>query len=209
MDGAREGPSALVEHYFRREYGRLVATLARVYGVHRIEAIEDAVQGALMLALTSWALRGTPSDPGGWLYRVAANRMIDNLRSAAEKKRASEADAEAVPVEQAVPEQYAREIHDDQLRMLFVCCDEAIPVESQLVLALKTLCGFSTHEIAQRLFTTEANVRKRLTRARDRLRELSPDTDTPGDDTLRARRAGVHTVIYLLFNEGYHSLQAD
>jgi predicted RNA polymerase sigma factor len=65
------------------------------------------------------------------------------------------------------------------LRMLFVCCDDAIPLESRLVLALKTLCGFGTPEIALRLFTTEANVRKRLARAREKLAVIAPDLETP------------------------------
>ena len=74
---------------------------------------------------------------------------------------------------------FAGEVRDELLRMLFVCCDEKIPQESRLVLALKTLCGFSIGEIAFRLFTTEANVYKRLARARDRLRECEVDTQTP------------------------------
>ena len=81
------------------------------------------------------------------------------------------------------------------LRMIFVCCDDAIPRESRLVLALKVLCGFSTAEIALRLFTTEANVYKRLARARERLREAPPeDSATPPLDTLRARLPSVHEV---------------
>ena len=86
------------------------------------------------------------------------------------------------------------------LQMLFVCCDEAIPWESQLVLALKTLCGFSTAEIALRLFTSEANVHKRLGRARERLRELRLMSDAAAGEA-RSRLAGVHAVLYLLFNE--------
>src|SRR2546430_7770657 len=93
--------------------------------------------------------------------------------------------------------------------MLFVCCDDAIPRESQLVLALKTLCGFSTAEIALRLFTSEANVHKRLGRARDRLREAAPDAEMPPKDELRSRLPGVHGVLYLLFNEGYLSAHAE
>jgi RNA polymerase sigma-70 factor (ECF subfamily) len=100
------------------------------------------------------------------------------------------------------------QVHEDMLRMLFLCCDESIPPESQLVLALKTLCGFSTSEIALRLFTSEANVQKRLSRARDRLREAPPDLDTPLDK-LGARLASVHRIIYLLFNEGYLSAHAE
>jgi len=95
------------------------------------------------------------------------------------------------------------------LRMLFVCCDDAIPAESRLVLALKTLCGFSTGEIALRLFTSEANVYKRLGRARDRLRQAPPNVETPPLETLRARLPDVHDVLYLLFNEGYLSAHAE
>src|SRR5437870_13556657 len=92
----------------------------------------------------------------------------------------------------------AGEVRDDLLRMLFVCCDEAIPVESQLVLALKTLCGFDIREIALRLFTSEANVYKRLSRARRRLRELA---SRPGDlsgKQYASRLPAVHKIIYLL-----------
>ena len=93
--------------------------------------------------------------------------------------------------------------------MLFICCDEAIPRESQLVFALKTLCGFSVPEIALRLFTSEANVYKRLARARDRLREMAPEIETPPLDTLKSRLPSVQAVLYLLFNEGYLSSHAE
>lgn len=88
-------------------------------------------------------------------------------------------------------------------------CDEAIPRESRLVLALKTLCGFSTAEIALRLFTTEANVHKRLQRAREKLRDSAADLDSPPLDALRSRLPSVYEVLYLLFNEGYLSAQAE
>ena len=205
----RARPTELVEHYFRHEYARLVATLARVFGISRLEIIEDAVQGALMLALTSWALKGTPDDPGAWLYRAAYNRVLDVLRRHKVQLRHRTRDDEALSAADTTPAHFKREVHDDQLRMLFVCCDGSIPVESQLVLALKILCGFGTAEIARALFTSEANVRKRLERARERMRELAPLLDTPDDSVLCERLESVHTVIYLLFNEGYLSSQVD
>jgi predicted RNA polymerase sigma factor len=112
-------------------------------------------------------------------------------------------------VDQPEPPCFAGEVGDDLLRMLFVCCDDAIPSESQLVFALKTLCGFSTGEIALRLFTTEANVYKRLARARSRLRKTDSGLQTPALDALKSRLPSVHTVLYLLFNEGYLSANAD
>ena len=101
------------------------------------------------------------------------------------------------------------EVADDLLRMLFVCCDDTIPVESQLVLALKTLCGFDVREIALRLFTSEANVYKRLSRARTRLRELDEPLAELGSAQYSTRRPAVHKILYLLFTEGYLSSHAE
>ena len=213
---ARDSSSAaatpgLVEHFFRHEYGRLVALLTRKVGVRHLERVEDAVQGALLVALTDWTAHGRPDDPGAWLYRVASNNLMGNLRRRASRHRILEkaADPGAERADSPTAPYFAREVADDMLRMLFVCCDETIPRESQLVLALKTLCGFSTAEIALRLFTSEANVYKRLGRARDRLREAPLDVQTPPLDTLRSRLSSVHAVLYLLFNEGYLSAHAE
>jgi RNA polymerase sigma factor (sigma-70 family) len=205
-------PSGLVEHYFRHEYGRLVAVLVQRVGIGHLEAAEDAVQGALLTALAKWLSTGIPDDPGAWLYRVAHNNLVGALRKDQGQKRILD-DAAArgddddgeVPVSPA----FAGEVRDELLRMLFVCCDECIPQESRLVLALKTLCGFSTGEIAFRLFTSEANVYKRLARARERLRETDVGTQTPSLEALRERLPSVHAVIYLLFNEGYLSTNAE
>jgi RNA polymerase sigma factor (sigma-70 family) len=188
-----------------------VTVLARKVGVRHIELIEDAVQGALMTALSSWTTHGLPDRPGAWLYRVAHNELIGELRQKAGRLQILEHAAIALVGEQEPPVDtfFDDEIRDDMLRMLFICCDEAVPRESQLVLALKTLCGFSTSEIALRLFTTEANVHKRLARARERLREIPPEMETPAVATLQSRLPSVHGVLYLLFNEGYLSAHAE
>jgi RNA polymerase sigma-70 factor (ECF subfamily) len=89
--------------------------------------------------------------------------------------------------------------------MLFVCCDISIPVESQLVIALKTLCGFDIREIAERLFITEANAYKRLSRARSRLRELPFEPDDLSGEQFASRLHAVQSILYLLFTEGYLS----
>jgi RNA polymerase sigma-70 factor (ECF subfamily) len=184
----------LPPHWFRRELGRLVSILSRRFGVHRMELCEDAAQTALLRATQSWSSK-LPDDPGAWLYRVAHNVVLDELRR---ERRDERYLAE-------VETQYAQqEVQDDVLRLLFVCADPAIPPESQLVLALKTLCGFSIHEIALRLFQGEDAVNKRLQRARARLAE---DAEIQGIDPQRVH--GVLHMLYLLFNEGYSSAQPD
>lgn len=205
------GAPRLVEHFFRHEYGRLVAMLTRSVGLRHLELVEDAVQGALVTALAAWTTQGAPEDPGAWLYRVAFNNVIDELRrkSARQQILVRSVDVVGQQTEELPPSRFAGEVADDMLRMLFVCCDDTIPRESQLVFALKTLCGFSVTEIALRLFTSDANVYKRFARARDRLREIAPDLETPPLDALKSRLPRVHAVLYLLFNEGYLSAHAE
>ncbi len=201
--------AGLVEHFFRHEYGRLVAQLANKVGVRHVELVEDAVQSALATALTAWVANGLPRDPSAWLYRVAWNELVGALRRDAGRLRILANIGEIEPADAMPAAHFADEVRDDLLRMLFVCCNDAIPRESRIVLALKTLCGFSTSEIALRLFTSEANVHKRLQRARETLRESATDLISPPLDELRTRIPSVHEVLYLLFNEGYLSMHAE
>jgi RNA polymerase sigma factor (sigma-70 family) len=178
----------LPEHYFRHEHGRLVSILSRRFGAQRIELCEDAAQAALLRAVETWTCAGVPDEPGAWLYRVAHHYVIDAMR--AQKRRSAGATAggetrEAPggelssedPATNAVV--LSTEVPDDLLRMLFLCADPEIPYESQLALALKTLCGFSTEEIALRLFQSTDAIHKRLQRARTRLRERGTELDMP------------------------------
>jgi RNA polymerase sigma-70 factor (ECF subfamily) len=178
--------------------------------VRHLELVEDAVQDALMSALTSWMEHEVPDDPSAWLYRVAWNGLIQDLRLSSRRQRLLDRAGEGLRDEGNQVNAFSPdEVRSDMLRMLFVCCDEAIPWESRLVLALKTLCGFSTAEIALRLFTSEANVHKRLGRARDRLRRSPPDIEGLPLQALGARLPSVHSVIYLIFNEGYLSANVE
>lgn len=191
---------ALPDHWFRRELGRLVSILSRRFGVARLELCEDAAQTALLQAARWWPER-EPDEPSAWLYRVAHNYVLDELRREQRDRRyvAAVGDAERTQTDDG---------RDDVLRLLFVCADPALPPESQLVLALKTLCGFSTAEIARRLFQREDGVHKRLQRARARLRELG-DARADAGALDPARTPAVLHVLYLLFNEGYSSAQPD
>lgn len=201
---------ALPEHYFRHESGRLVSILSRRFGVHRVEICEDAVQTALLRAVQSWSQRGLPNDKSAWLYRVALNEVLGALRrerrtdtsgDTADERAAETGADEAVYLE--------NEVRDDQLRMLFVCANPEIPRESQIVFALKILCGFSTEEIALRLFRSHEAIYKRLQRARATLRERAEELEPPGFESLASRLPSVLEILYLLFTEGYSSAQPD
>ncbi len=179
-------PRDLVEHFFRHESGRLVALLARSLGVGRLDLIEDVVQASLMQALQTWGHRGIPDDPAGWLYRTARNQAIDALRRERVQARILPhvTDSEEIKSDEPL---FAEEIADEPLRLLFLCCHESVPIESRVALALRTVCGFSTAEIARGLLTTDANVQKRIARAKGRLRDEPDAWESPGLSSLRGR----------------------
>jgi RNA polymerase sigma factor (sigma-70 family) len=201
----------LVDQFFRHEYGRLVATLTRRVGACHIDAVEDAVQSALMAALESWAAKGRPDNPSAWLFRAAHNELMGELRKRHRQYRILEQSTpgESTSDEQSAGEYYPTEVQDDLLRMLFLCCDDALPAESSLVLALKTLCGFDVREIALRMFVAEAAIYKRLARAIERLRSHTRATQDLDATKLGARLPAVHHILYLLFTEGHLSVHPD
>jgi RNA polymerase sigma-70 factor (ECF subfamily) len=193
---------------FRRESRRLISVLTRILGPQNLELAEDVMQDAFVAAMREWSSHGVPANPSAWLLTAARNRAIDAIRR--ERTRRTFAadlaiylDSEwtlAHTVGDAFGENWIR---DDQLRMIFMCCHPKLPVESQVTLILKTLCGLSVPAIARALLSTESTINKRLYRTRQALRdvrfELPPEAGRHGAlDT-------VHTVLYLLFNEGYLS----
>lgn len=188
-----------------------MATLVRRYGAHRLSDIEDSVQFAMTQALSHWRKDEIPNKPGAWLSRVAQRRLIDTLRRDTRWSHDSEALPELVdPSEEHAP-RLQQELQSDQLSMLFVCCDPKLAPQTQMVLALKTLCGFSTQEIALRLFLSPAAVQKRLSRARTVLREswARPNWQQLPLGALDDRIDAVLCAVYLLFNEGYASIRGQ
>jgi len=199
----------LPAHYFRHEHGRLVSILSRRFGAGSIELCEDAAQAALLRAIETWTRAGVPDQPGAWLYRVAHHYLIDALRAQRRHPTGPAEDAERSDDPAADAVVLSTELQDDLLRMLFLCADGEIPYDAQLALALKTLCGFSTEEIALRFFQSTDAIHKRLQRARARLRERGTELDMPSLPELEQRVPSILQMLYLLFSEGYSSAKQD
>ena len=203
----------LGDHFFRRESGRLVAVLTHVFGIHNLPLVEDVVQDAFCQALRIWPFQGIPDTPSAWLMATAKRRAIDVLRRertartyAPEYGRLLQSEWTLVPL---VSERLEKApIEDDQLRMMFSCCDPRLKEEAQVALILHILCGFGVSEVAAAFLDTTAATRKRITRAKQTLassRRLFALTD--GD--FSERLSVVQRALYLLFNEGYHGASAD
>jgi RNA polymerase sigma-70 factor (ECF subfamily) len=197
------------EHLFRREHGRMVAALTRVFGAHNLALAEDVVQDAFVRAAEVWKLHGVPENPSAWLMTTAKNRALDVLR----RERTARTFAPEVRSEwtlaPAVEEAFSPEIiRDEQLRMMFSCCHPRIPEEAQIALVLNVLCGFGANEIASAFLSGRAAIEKRIARGKKELASAPHLFDLTSAD-FDARLSTVQRALYLLFNEGYHGASEE
>ncbi|GHO63734.1 hypothetical protein KSC_026260 [Ktedonobacter sp. SOSP1-52] len=187
---------ATLSGVFREEAGKVVGALLRILG--NFEIAEEIVQDALLIALERWPIEGIPTQPGAWLLTVARRRAIDQLRRDAryrEKLTVLECPVVQEP--------------DDRLRLMFTCCHPALSRETQVILMLRAVCGFTTSEIAHAFLSSEAAVARRLVRAKQKIVQAGIPYRVPRHEDLDERLGEVLAALYLMFNEGYLTSQGN
>jgi RNA polymerase sigma-70 factor (ECF subfamily) len=199
----------LVDSLARDSTSRLVAALARRLGAGRIAVAEDAVQHALMQALSLWPFKGVPERPEAWLATVARNRALDLLRSEQRGVALAEELVPLAPASDAGEGRFDRELNDDELALLFAVCHPALSPEMRVTFALKTVCGLTVPQIAAGLLAEPTAVAQRLVRARRQLETANVAIETPPPDALPERAESVRTALYLMFNEGYSASSGE
>jgi RNA polymerase sigma-70 factor (ECF subfamily) len=204
----------LLDSLFRRESGRIIAVLTRIFGVHNLALAEDVVQDAFCHALEVWPFRGVPENPSAWLMASARNKAIDVLRRERTARTFAPALGRLVDSEwtlvPAVDEQFSADaMQDDLLRLMFSCCHPGLKQEAQVALVLHILCGFSTREVAAAFVAGPAAVEKRIQRAKSVLARSQRLFDVSHEEAFSARLPAVQRSLYLLFNEGYHGASPE
>jgi RNA polymerase sigma factor (sigma-70 family) len=198
------GGSSTVEHLLRQLTPQVLGALARRHGDFAVA--EDAVQEALVAAANQWPAGGIPENPRGWLYRVAARRLTDHIRSETARRRREDSVAGEALAEQpfVLPREGDLDAdHDDTLLLLFMCCHPALTPASAIALTLRAVGGLTTGEIARAFLVPESTMAQRISRAKQSI-QASGVPFGPPDHTERALRlSAVLQILYLIFNEGY------
>ncbi len=192
-------PSQELAEVVRTERRRVLATLVRTLG--DLALAEDAVQDAAVAALLTWPRDGVPDDPRAWLTTTARRKALDVVRREARRPdKEAGAVRDLTPPADDLPEPSV--VDDDLLRLVFTCCHPALSTEAHVALALRTLCGLDTTQIARLLLVPEPTLAKRLVRARRKIATAGIPYRVPRAAELPERLAGVLAVVYLLYTEG-------
>jgi len=198
----------LIDHLFRHHSGKMVSVLTRIFGLQHLDIIEDAVQDTFIKASLSWR-KEQPEYPEAWLTKAAKNRVLDIFRTLKAQKNNSlhiTQGTDAIAINELFLD---AEIEDAQLRMIFTACHPKLDPRDRISFALKTVSGFSIKEIASALLTKEETIKKRLLRARKAIKSANLQFNIPQGKDLQERLDSALEVLYLVFNEGFHSNSKD
>ncbi|MCG6141340.1 RNA polymerase sigma factor [Leptospira mtsangambouensis] len=202
--------SEILPHLFRTEYSKIISVLCKQFGFYQIEIAEDITSETFLTASQVWGIQGTPENPTAWLYVVAKNKAKNLIhRDSILKKKILPHYKRESFVSDLELDLSEENIRDSQLRMIFAVSHPSIPIESQIGLSLRILCGFGIDEIARAFLSNKETINKRLLRAKNKLRENNVSLDFPSSLELEERLSSVLRTIYLLFNEGYCSQSQD
>jgi len=201
----------LIPHLFRTEFRKITAVLCKHFGIAHIETAEDIAGDTFLQAVETWTYKGLPANPTAWLYTVAKNKAKNYFHRSNifSEKIAGDIKNTSRQTEELEINLSDENITDSQLQMLFAICHPSIPIEAQIGLALRILCGFGINEIATAFLTNNETINKRLFRAKEKLRTEKVMIEFPGKTEINDRLETVLTTLYLLFSEGYYSESDD
>ncbi len=202
--------NSIADHLFREHSGKMTAVLCRIFGLQHLDSIQDVVHDTFLEALTRWRYRGIPKNPEAWLLKVAKNKAVNAFKRDG-KTTLYEPSAfgsnHQQLIEAKLDHSFEQQAEDSQMRLLLLCCHPGISAKNQVMLTLHILGGFGITEIARAILMQQEAVKKALQRSKSSLKAMDNMLQTSILAGYEKRIEVVHTVLYLMFNEGYKTTQ--
>ncbi|SEK71846.1 RNA polymerase sigma factor [Parapedobacter koreensis] len=206
-----EDTGQLLAHFFREHSGRMIASLARVFGIAQLDNILDAVQDTFETAVSHWRYHGMPADPPAWLLRVARNKLVNTIKRSARQVPLKDVHMAQVSTADGDPFFSIGDgtATDSQVQLLVACCHPALGERDRILITLHILCGFGVPELANALRMNNEAVKKALQRSKAALLRRNIQLDPQAAKRATRQSATVCTILYLMFNEGYKATRDE
>ena len=204
-----------VDQFYRKYFGKLVASLTYFFDLSNLAISEDIVQETFISAIKTWPENGIPDEPVNWLFKVCKNKALNQLKSKSFSINSAHIESsifesEEVNLDYKIDQVlFGSGFEDAQLQLLFSICHPKISTKAQIIFALKTICGFKRSEIAQGLGMNEESVKKNLFRTRKFIADENLTFNLPYLTKSVERIETVEMVLYLMFNEGYKATEGE
>jgi len=186
---------------FREASARVIGALASRF--RNLDIAEDAFAEACARAAQAWPRGGAPRDEAAWLYRTAFRAALDHIRRIKTAERLAPEPPSVGPNAEDLMLDEARQIPEERLRLIFVCCHPAVAPEARAALTLKLVCGLSTAEIARAFLVPEPTLAQRIVRAKRKIAEAGVPFEIPGPEAWSERLDAVLSTLEIAYSKAH------
>ena len=149
---------SIIESSYRTYHGKLFASLLSRFGAGCVPQIEDAIQNSFYKSLKSWKPGQIPDNKENWLYIVARNDVINQLKKDSRTQS-------SCPTGDRGDDKVV--VEDLRLQtIMFLSQFKNVSSQAKVLFVLKNIFGLSIREISESTLLTQDAIYKSVNRTK-------------------------------------------